>query len=331
MATSKQKQVSRSSRSPVRTPGAQPDVSLVVPVYMNAAGLKEFYRRVSKVMDAQPGSWEMVMVDDGSTDGSYAVLQGLRAADPRVKLIQFGHNHGQHHAILCGLQHSRGRMVITLDDDLQNPPEEIPRFLAALGQGHHIVIGKIVSEKKHSWFRNLGSRTVQMLTSTILGKPRHLTLSSYRGLSREAVDAISAYKGVHPYLPALILGCVPTAAIANIPVRHDPRYSGQSTYSLRKLFKLASYLLINHSVIPLRFMVYWGTIMSVGSLVYAVYVITLVILGHGGIAGWASLAVLISFFSGNILLALGVLGEYIGRLVQQSDANIQFYIFRKEL
>ncbi|HEX7964180.1 MAG TPA: glycosyltransferase family 2 protein [Gammaproteobacteria bacterium] len=307
-------------------------LSVVVPVYMNRGGLEEFFRRVKPVLEAVTRHWEVIMVDDGSTDGSYTVLQKLRAAEPRVKLIQFGHNHGQHHAILCGLQHSRGDAVITLDDDLQNPPEEIPRFLAALAEGHHIVIGRIAEKKKHGWFRNLGSRSVQAMTNMILGKPKHLRFSSYRAFSREAVDAIAAYKGVHPYLPALILGSVPTESIVNIDVRHDPRHHGRSTYTLRKLVKLASYLLINHSFIPLRLMIYWGMLVSLGSLAFAVYVIVRALFWqHTGVMGWPSLAVLISFFSGNILLALGVLGEYIGRLVQESATNLQFYIFRKEL
>ncbi len=314
-----------------QTPGDVPAISVVVPVYMNAGGLEEFFRRLLPVLEAQGPAWEAIMVDDGSTDGSYKVLERIHAADPRVKLIQFGHNHGQHHAILCGLQHSRGRAVITLDDDLQNPPEEIPRFLAALAEGHHIVIGRIAEKKQHGWFRNIGSRTVQNLTSMILHKPRHLAFSSYRALSRQAVDAISAYKGVHPYLPALMLGSVPTDAIVNIDVRHDPRHHGKSTYNLRKLMRLASYLLINHSFIPLRAMIYWGVLVSLGSLAFAVYVAVRALLWHHvSVLGWPSLAVLISFFSGNILLALGVLGEYIGRLVQESATNLQFYVFRKD-
>src|SRR5690242_3810942 len=208
---------------------------------------------------------------------------------------------------------------------------EIPRFLAALAEGHHIVIGRIAEKKKHSWFRNLGSRAVQGLTNTILGKPKHLAFSSYRALSGQAVDAIAAYKGVHPYLPALILSAVPTHSIVNIDVRHDPRHQGKSTYNLRKLVKLASYLLINHSFIPLRLMIYWGMLVSLGSLIFAVFVILRALFWqHTSVMGWPSLAVLISFFSGNILLALGVLGEYIGRLVQESATNLQFYIFRKE-
>ncbi|MGE5625420.1 MAG: glycosyltransferase family 2 protein [Bacillota bacterium] len=322
------------ARRPAARKAASPgsiELSVVVPVYMNRGGLEEFFRRTQPVLDSATRAWELIMVDDGSTDDSFEVLQRLRAKDPRVKLIQFGHNHGQHHAVLCGLQHSRGKVVITLDDDLQNPPEEIPRFVKAVREGHHIVIGRIAGEKKHGWFRNFGSRSVQAMTNVILGKPKHLAFSSYRGLSRQAVDAIAAYKGVHPYLPALILSAVPTASIVNIDVRHEPRHHGRSTYTLGKLFKLASYLLINHSFIPLRFMIFWGTAVSIASLLFAVYVILRVLFGHHtGVLGWPSLAVLISFFSGNVLLALGVLGEYIGRLVQESSTNLQFYIFRKE-
>lgn len=308
------------------------DISVVVPVYMNERGLREFYKRVKTVLESMGRSWEIVMVDDGSKDGSYGVMQELRNGDKRVKIIQFGHNHGQHHAILCGLQHSAGDIVITLDDDLQNPPEEIPRFVDMVRQGHDVVIGRIADKKKHTWFRNFGSRSIQAMTSIILGKPKNLSFSSYRAMSRQAVDAISTYKGVHPYLPALILNSVPTASMTNIDVRHDVRFQGRSTYSLRKLIKLASYLLINHSYIPLRFMIIWGICLSFGSLVYALYIIGIVLLrGSHGVLGWSSMAVLVSFLSGNILLALGILGEYIGRLVQESATNLQFYVFRKDL
>ena len=325
MAASPSRKAAPSRRAPV-------ELSVVVAVYMNRGGLEELLRRLKPVLETITPRWEVIMVDDGSTDGSYEVLQKLRRGEPRIKLIQFGHNHGQHHAILCGLQHSSGQAVITLDDDLQNPPEEIPRFLEALSKGSHIVIGRIAEKKKHGWFRNLGSRGVQKLTSIILGKPKRLAFSSYRGFSRQATDAISAYTGVHPYLPALMLSAVPDAAIVNIDVRHDPRHHGKSTYNLRKLMKLSSYLLINHSFIPLRLMIYWGMLVSLGSLAFALFVIARAVLWHHtGVLGWPSLAVLISFFSGNIMLALGVLGEYVGRLVQESATNLQFYIFRKEL
>jgi len=314
-----------------RRPTARVDISVVVPVYMNEGGLQALYQRIKSALDASGESWELVMVDDGSTDGSYSVLQRLRAKDKRIKLIQFGHNHGQHHAILCGLQHSRGDIVITLDDDLQNPPEEIPRFVAAVRQGYHIVIGQIAEKKRHDWYRNLGSRAIQGLTAVILGKPKHLALSSFRAFSRTATESIAAFKGVHPYLPALMLRAVPIASITNISVRHDPRKYGRSTYTLRKLIKLSSYLLINHSLIPLRFMVFWGTCLSIFSLVYAIYVIAHALLGGHYALGWPSVIVLISFLSGNILLALGILGEYIGRLVQESATDLQFYIFRKDL
>lgn len=309
----------------------RPDVSVVVPVYMSAPGLPELVDRIRSTLDAARFTWELIMVDDGSTDNSFEVMRELRESDRRVKIIQFGRNHGQQHAILCGLQHSGGRYVITLDDDLQNPPEEIPRFVEKLRAGYHIVIGRITVKKQHGWFRNAGSRAMQRLVSMILKKPSHLSLSSYRGFSRDAVDAIAAYRGVHPYLPALMLSSVPTADIVNIDVQHDSRKHGRSTYSFAKLLRVASYLLINHSYLPLRFMVAWGMALSFASLLFAVYIVIHAALNSHGVLGWPSLAVLVSFLSGNILLALGILGEYVGRLVEASSSNLQFYIFRKEL
>ena len=152
---------------------------------------------------------------------------------------------------------ARGDYVITLDDDLQNPPEEIPRFLERLQAGDDLVIGRIEGGKQHKAYRNLGSRTVQALAARIVGKPDHIALSSYRGMSRRAVDSIAAYAVAHVYLPALMFSAVPVDRISNIAVPHHPRSAGQSTYTTRKLVKLASNLLINYSSMPAYLMIPW--------------------------------------------------------------------------
>ncbi|HEX7029818.1 MAG TPA: glycosyltransferase family 2 protein [Gammaproteobacteria bacterium] len=305
-------------------------LSVVIPVFRSAEILPQLQRRLTHVLDDMDKRWEVVLVDDGSSDGTWTRMLELRRQDFRYKLIQLIRNHGQQQALICGLQHASGERIITMDDDLQNPPEEIPRLLAKLDEGFDIAIGKISQHKKHSLFRNLGSRFIQQLTERILRKPSHITLSSFRALSGSAAAAISAYRGAHPYFPALMLNSVAQDRIANVEVKHDERAHGRSTYTLRKLVKLASYLLINHSTLPLRFVTLWGLLLSIGALAYAAYVLFSAIFNDSSAAGWPSLAIMVSFFSGNILMALGIIGEYVGRMLEEQSRANQFFIARKE-
>jgi glycosyltransferase involved in cell wall biosynthesis len=306
-----------------------PVVSVVVPVYRSGAQLHELYARLRPVLDTIDPAWELILVDDASGDGTFDVMLELREADPRVRLVRFARNAGQQHATLCGMTRARGKWLVTLDDDLQNPPEEIPRFIERLSQGDDLVIGQIRGEKQHVGYRNLGSRFVQWLASRIVGKPRHISLSSYRGMSRRAVEAMTAYAGVHVYLPALMFGAVPAERISNLPVDHHPRRVGGSTYTPRKLLKITSNLLINYSSLPLRAMTAWGFLVSMASLVYATWIAAHVFLHGSPLSGWPTVVVLVSFLSGNIMLCLGVLGEYVGRLVQENSRLAQFPVYEE--
>ncbi|PKO54949.1 MAG: glycosyltransferase [Betaproteobacteria bacterium HGW-Betaproteobacteria-2] len=306
-------------------------LSVVIPVFRSGYGLKELYTRLSEVLNKITETWEIILVDDGSNDGTFEHMISLRQKDSRVKLVRFTRNIGQHHATLCGLKRAKGDIVFTLDDDLQNQPEEIPVFLAKLDEGYDLVIGKISGSKRHGLFRNIASRIIQALVSFILGKPRSLALSSYRAMTRRVVDGMKTYEGSHVYIPALMLEAVPTDRICNVPVKHQLRAYGKTNYTLRKLFGLSSYLLINHSRMPLRFVSAWGLIVSIASMGYALFIVTSVLLQGTSASGWPSLAVLISFLSGNILFAIGILGEYIGRLIEENANAAQFPIFEEYL
>lgn len=305
-------------------------ISVVVPVYRSAPLLTSLVDRLRNILDSQGRSWEIVLVDDASPDNTYAVMRTLRAADARVRIVQFARNQGQQHATLCGLGYARGSEVVTIDDDLQNSPEEIPALLGKLREGYQAVIGR-VTQKRHGWWRNAGSRAHQYLAEAIIGKPSNLYLSSFRALSRTAVDRLVRYKGAHPHISALLLKAVPAGSIVNVDVAHMARPVGTSTYSLRKLLKIASFLLINHSYIPLRFMVGWGFLLSVLSLLFAAFVIAQVLFHGHAVQGWPSLAVLIAFLSGNVLMALGIVGEYLGRLVEEYSVSDQFAVHREEV
>lgn len=307
-----------------------PSISVVVPVYRSAPLLPSLVQRLKAALESEGRPWEIILIDDASPDGSYDVLRQLRAADPRLRIVQFARNHGQQHATLCGLNYARGEHVVTIDDDLQSAPEEVGALLAKLREGHAAVIGRIV-DKKHGWWRNAGSRAHQYFARKIIGKPPGLYLSSFRALSRAAVEHIVRYKGAHPHISALLLKSVPAGAVVNVEVSHAPRAIGGSTYSLRKLLKTASFLLINHSYIPLRFMTAWGFILSALSLLFAAWVVARVLFFGHAVPGWPSITVLIAFLSGNILMALGIVGEYLGRLVEEHSLGEQFAIYREEV
>lgn len=308
-------------------------ISVVVPVYQSAALLSHFYERCARQLNLLTNEWELVLVDDASPDDSWDIACSLRERDSRVKIVRLARNHGQQHATLCGIGYASKDYIITMDDDLQCFPEDIPLFINMLVDGKQVVIGRISSEgKQHTWWRNLGSRINQRLAGKIIGKPKELSLSSYRAMTRKVAERLVTYKGAHPHIAALLFKSVPFAFIGNVDIRHAPRGDGsRSSYSISKLIKTLSYLLINHSYLPLRFMIGWGVAISIASLIFAVGIVIRVSFFSHAAAGWASLAVLITFLSGNILLALGVVGEYLGRLVEEASNITQFSIFDERI
>ncbi|SDC54236.1 undecaprenyl-phosphate 4-deoxy-4-formamido-L-arabinose transferase [Pseudomonas guariconensis] len=308
-------------------------ISVVVPVFRSEDILLTLYERISTQLDKLTDDWELILVDDASPGRAWRVASVLYEKDARVKCVRFARNHGQQHATLCGLGYARKTYVITIDDDLQCYPEDIPLFIDQLKAGKCVVIGKIEkSEKQHHWWRNIGSRVNQRLAGRIIGKPETLALSSFRAMTLDVAKKLTAYKGAHPHIAAMIFKSVPHSLICNVVIRHAEREDGKaSSYSLPKLIKTLSYLVINHSYMPLRFMIGWGVTVSILSMAYALWVLVHGLIDGYSLPGWASLAVLVSFLSGNILLALGVLGEYLGRLVEEASNIEQFSIFEEKL
>lgn len=306
-------------------------ITVVVPVFNSKRSLRDFYKRCSDVLNTISSDWEIVMVDDASSDESWMVLGEIRELDQRVRAIRLAHNHGQQHATLCGLGYAKKDYVITIDDDLQCFPEDIPLFIDQLKAGKEAIIGRIARDgKQHSWWRNFASGINQQFAGKIIGKPKDLSLSSYRAMTKRVAERLVAYKGAHPHIAALLFKSVPVSCIGNVDIRHATRGDGGATsYSLPKLVKTFSYLLINHSYLPLRFMIGWGVAISLVSLAFALWVMLQGIFFGYATSGWASLAVLISFLSGNILLALGVVGEYLGRLVEEASSITQFSVFEE--
>lgn len=287
-----------------------PEMSFVVPLYHTGEGLNallDAFRALSI-----PETWELVLVDDGSADGTFAVAERLTADFPApVTLVELARNYGEHAAVLEGYRHARGRFVVNLDDDLQNPPGEAVKLLRHLRDTGAEVVYSRYAQKKHHWARNAGSWLVNRCATFLLGKPRDLYLSSFRALRQELVGRIVGYRGPYPYIDGLILGA--TCRISTLDVEHVERSTGRSGYTLRKLVRLAMSLLFDFSVMPLRMASVLGLLLcALGALLLAEVLVETLMVGPRQV-GWGSLMGALAVFSGAQLLMLGLIGEYIGR------------------
>lgn len=309
-----------SSRNPV--------FSVVVPVYNSEASLEELTRRLSETFDAMGVTFEIIFVDDGSRDGSLEVLRSLHERYPgKVRVISLYRNHGQQAALMCGFGYCTGDLVVTLDDDLQHSPEEIPALYATLQGGYDVVIGSYEARAHHR-FRNIGSSVVRWLNHRIFDLPGDLKLTSYRMIRIDIVRHLLTFRTSFPYISGMILST--THRVANAQVSHQPRPHGRSGYSLPKLVKLSYNLLVNYSSIPLRLIGYVGISASMLSFAAgSVFAVRQVLTG-GAPEGWTSLFVLLSFFSGCIFAMLFVMAEYVSRLLTEV-ARPQTPLVREEL
>lgn len=286
------------------------DFSFVVPLFNTGVGLKQLLDAFRGLQFDQP--WELVLVDDGSTDGTPAAAWELVRDFPApVTLVELARNFGEHAAVLEAYRHTRGRFVVNMDDDLQNPLSEAVRLLEHLRESKAEVVYSQYEEKKHHWLRNVCSKAANRCATFLLGKPADLYLSSFRAVRRELVERITCYRGPYPYIDGLILNA--TNRIGRLSVRHAERGCGRSGYTPRKLVRLAMSLLFDFSVMPLRLASVLGVLLCVlGGALLAEVVIETWLVGRQQ-AGWGSLMGALSVFSGAQLLMLGIIGEYVGR------------------
>ncbi|HEY3354140.1 MAG TPA: glycosyltransferase family 2 protein [Polyangia bacterium] len=308
---------------------APPRCSIVIPCYGSEGTVAPLLERLDQVCAGLGLTHEVVFVNDDSPDGAGDVLDELQRRHPdHVGVVHLMRNVGQHAAIMAGLQRTRGDVVVIMDDDLQNPPEELPKLLDALGPEVDAVIAAPVHRRQAAW-RNVGSRFVRKLTEVTIGKPRALVISSFKLLRREVVQAMLRSQVPFVFVDAEIFRV--TRRVANARVEHHERPSGRSGYTLRKLVGLTANLVFNHSALPLHLVSAIGAVAAAGALLLALWILVRHLVGVPQQLGWPSLAVLISFLGGLTLLSLALIGRHLVRIVQETARRPQTYVRREAL
>jgi len=301
-----------------------PELSLVIPVYNGSRTIGPLVEQTAKIFGST--SFEIVLVNDGSEDDSERVCVKLAEKFPQnVTFVHLSRNFGEHSAVLAGFTQARGRYVAVLDDDSQNPPEEVVRMLDELKRKNYDVVYGHYIEKKHSWFRNLGSRFNDRIATLMLHKPKDLYLSSFKVMNRFLVDEIIKYRGPYPYTDGLIYRV--TRNIGQIPVEHRVSASGPSRYTLRRLVRLWLNMFLNFSIKPLRISVYVGLLASCLSIVALVAIlIDKLWITKNVTVGIPTVLGSVVFFAGIQLMILGLVGEYLGRLYLDQTGTPQYVV-----
>jgi len=300
-------------------------ISVVIPVYNEEANLKALRDRLSPVMEGLGRPYEIILIDDGSRDRSLEILKGL-AADPHFRIVELTRNYGQHAAILAGFSVVRGGIVITMDADLQNPPEEIPRLVETTEKGGYDVVGTIRRQRKDSLLRTLPSRLINIVARRITKVRMTDWGCMLRAYRRHIVDYMCACREHATFIPALATYF--SKRITEIEVGHEERFGGTSNYSMWKLVNLQFDLVASFSDLPLKLLMYGGIGMATLGVFFGI-VLAVARLEYG--ASWAAEGVFTLFavlfiFVGMQFFALGVMGEYIGRIYREVRKRPEFTI-----
>ena len=302
-------------------------VSFIIPCYRSASTVSAVVEEINSAMEALPGyEYEIVLVNDSSPDDTFSVIEGLARRDSRITAVDLAKNFGQHAAIMAGFHHSRGDCIVCLDDDGQTPANEVGKLLSKLEEGYDVVYASYGHHKQHSFFRNFGSWLNGKMTEIMLGKPKELYLTSYFAARRFIVDEMLRYEHCFPYIMGLVLRS--TKNICNVPVNHRQRQEGHSGYTLSKLLNLWMNGFTSFSIKPLRLATYAGSLTALAGFIYAVIIVIRYFTVHMAPMGWSSTTALLLILGGIILLVLGLVGEYVGRIFMCVNASPQ-YVERK--
>lgn len=299
-------------------------VSFVIPCYRSEKTLEHVVAEINdKMKELIAYSYEIVLVNDCSPDGTLAVIRRLCEADERIKGISFAKNFGQHAALMAGIRQSEGDYVVCLDDDGQTPANEVDKLLEKLDEGFDAVYAKY-EHKQHSLYRNLGSKVNEIMTRVMLEKPRKLYVSSYFAIRRFVAEDMIRYENSYPYVIGLVLRA--TKNITNVIVRHREREEGSSGYTFKKLINLWFNGFTAFSVKPLRIATALGVFSACAGFLYGVYTIIKRLVNPTVPMGFSALMAALVFFGGMIMIMLGLIGEYIGRIYISINNSPQYVI-----
>lgn len=298
-------------------------LSVVIPIYNEEVTIERLHERLSRVLEPLGKSYEVIYIDDGSTDGTQAILQRLHSKDPNVKVIVFNRNYGQHAAVVAGFERAGGEIIVTLDGDLQNPPEEIPKLLEKIQEGYDVV-GGWREGRQDSLMRRLPSFLINQVTSLLVGvkmKDYGCMLRAYR---REVVERICQCQEISSFIPVLANSFA--GSVVEIPVAHSPRTSGRSKYTPFRLLRLNFDLLTGFSLLPIQAVSFAGILISFLGVGFAVFLAVRRLLVGPEVEGVFTLFAILFFFVGLQILALGLIGEYIGRIYMEVRRRPRYVI-----
>ena len=303
--------------------------SVVVPVYNSAQTLDELYNRIKAVFEIViHEEFELILVDDFSHDTSFSVMQRLSDMDERVKYIRLAKNHGQQKAVLCGIEHTRGDYIITLDDDLQHPPEEIPKLIAEMEENPDIdvVIGRYDS-KKHNIVRRFGTKLLDSLSRQTLGKNKDLKLTSFRLMKAFVAENLSEVNLYSPTVGHCLLAV--DESIVNVTTHHDVRKVGKSGYSFSGLIRNFMTLFYTNTDLPLQIVGTIGTISFIVSILLTFFYLFRYMIGDIRVSGWMTLVILVLLMNGLSLLSVGIIGRYLMLNIQETKRLPKYSIKEK--
>jgi glycosyltransferase involved in cell wall biosynthesis len=285
--------------------------SVVIPVYNSEGSLTVLVERLARVLEPDRQLGELVLVNDGSRDRSWEVIQDLAAQHPWIRGINLMRNYGQHNALLCGIRAAQYPVIVTMDDDLQTPPEEVPQLLAELEKGYEVVYGT-PQQQAHGFLRNMASRLTKLALQSAMGAKTARKVSAFRAFHTHLRDAFVNYSG--PYVSIDVLLTWGTKNFSAIPVRNDPRTIGVSNYTLGKLIAHAMNMMTGFSTMPLRIASLIGFLFTFFGISVLCFVVGRYFIQGAAVPGFPFLASVIAIFSGAQLFALGIIGEYLSRM-----------------
>jgi undecaprenyl-phosphate 4-deoxy-4-formamido-L-arabinose transferase len=302
-------------------------ISVLVPILNEEESLRELHERLKKTLEALGRTYEIIYINDGSTDSTQEMLEEFHSQDNHVRVVEFNRNYGQHMALFAGMERSQGEIVITIDADLQNPPEEIPRLAAKIDEGYEIV-GTYRGQRQDSIFRTLPSYIVNKITARLVGVKLRDWGCMLRAYRRDIVDSMNMCGESAAFIPAL--AATFARKVAEIEVAHEARKKGTTKYSLFRLLHLNFDLMTGFSLLPIQLIGFLGVAIAFIGVAFALFLFIRRLMVGPEVEGVFTLFAINFVFMGVMIFALGIIGEYIGRIYQQVRGRPRF-IVKKEL